>query len=217
MDKIQALKLNQSPLARLTGRYMAEIINVGMGDEASERNSFLVLYCKKDILRKRLFKLLPEFSGALDADISRQPRCVWSVWLIPALLFVAAAFASCRILPLFLPVRTLFCVVAAAAAVLFMLLLLILRYYTAGTDLQKDYIVLCNGYFGRHLMMTAYRHIQYIQLEQSPPAKWGHISKGTLYLLASSGNQAQNIPFSPKKDFIPPRKALASGSFIGVY
>ena len=73
MDKIQALKLNQSPLARLTGRYMAEIINVGMGDEASERNSFLVLYCKKDILRKRLLKLLPEFSGALDADISRQP------------------------------------------------------------------------------------------------------------------------------------------------
>ena len=62
VDKIQALKLNQSPLARLTGRYMAEIINVGMGDEASERNSFLVLYCKKDILRKRLFKLLPEFS-----------------------------------------------------------------------------------------------------------------------------------------------------------
>ena len=178
---------------------MAEIINVGMGDEASERNSFLVLYCKKDILRKRLFKLLPEFSGALDADISRQPRCVWSVWLIPALLFAAAAFASCRILPLFLPVRTLFCVVAAAAAVLFMLLLLILRYYTAGTDLQKDYIVLCNGYFGRHLMMTAYRHIQYIQLEQSPPAKWGHISKGTLYLLASSGNQAQNIPFFSEK------------------
>lgn len=199
VDKIQALKLNQSPLARLTGRYMAEIINVGMGDEASERNSFLVLYCKKDILRKRLLKLLPEFSGALDADISRQPRCVWSVWLIPALLFAAAAFASCRILPLFLPVRTLFCVVAAAAAVLFMLLLLILRYYTAGTDLQKDYIVLCNGYFGRHLMMTAYRHIQYIQLEQSPPAKWGHISKGTLYLLASSGNQAQNIPFFSEK------------------
>ena len=67
-------------------------------------------------------------------------------------------------------------------------------------------------------MMTAYRHIQYIQLEQIPPAKWGHISKGTLYLLASSGNQAQNIPFfSEKKDFIPPRKALASGSFIGVY
>ena len=98
-----------------------------------------------------------------------------------------------------------------------MLLLLILRYYTAGTDLQKDYIVLCNGYFGRHLMMTAYRHIQYIQLEQIPPAKWGHISKGTLYLLASSGNQRKIFLFSPKKDFIPPRKALASGSFIGVY
>ena len=48
-------------------------------------------------------------------------------------------------------------------------------------------------------MMTAYRHIQYIQLKQSPPAKWGHISKGTLYLLASSGNQAQNIPFFSEK------------------
>ena len=67
VDKIQALKLNQSPLARLTGRYMAEIINVGMGDEASERNSFLVLYCKKDILRKRLTQT--------PSRIFRSPGC----------------------------------------------------------------------------------------------------------------------------------------------
>ena len=62
VDKIQALKVRQSLVARLFGRYMAEIVNVGMGDDKDERNSFLVLYSTKEQLRERLALRLPEFA-----------------------------------------------------------------------------------------------------------------------------------------------------------
>ena len=39
-EKISALKLKQTFFARLTGRYTAEIINIGMGDDAAETQSF---------------------------------------------------------------------------------------------------------------------------------------------------------------------------------
>ena len=44
VDMIQALKLRQTLIARLLGKYMAEIVNVGMGDDKAEQNSFLILY-----------------------------------------------------------------------------------------------------------------------------------------------------------------------------
>ena len=40
VDKIQALKIRQSFVARIFRKYMAEIVNVGMGDEKEEQNSF---------------------------------------------------------------------------------------------------------------------------------------------------------------------------------
>lgn len=194
-DKIQAMKINQTLLARLGGRYMAEIINVGMGDEEGEKNSFLVLYCKKDQLEQRLCKLLPEFAGSLEIPVSRQPRRVWAVWMMPALLFTASVCAAVWLLPLFLPVQRLWLLPGAAGAVFLTALLLILRYFTAGSAFQKDCVILANGYFGRRLTIAPYRHIQHIRLEQSVLAKRGHIQKGIIYLLASAGNQTQNLPY----------------------
>ena len=54
VDKIQALKIRQSFLARIGHRYMAEIVNVGMGDDKEEKHSFLVLYCTEEKLGERL-------------------------------------------------------------------------------------------------------------------------------------------------------------------
>ena len=82
VDKINALKLTQSPFSRITGRYMAEIINVGMGDDESEQKAFLLLYDKRSRLRERLRILLPEFADAMDQPVKLQPTSVWYVWII---------------------------------------------------------------------------------------------------------------------------------------
>ena len=47
VEKINAVKLTQSLQARITGRYMAEVINVGMGDDGTDQKAFLVF---QDIL-----------------------------------------------------------------------------------------------------------------------------------------------------------------------
>ena len=47
IEKINGVILRQSFTARITGQYMAEIINIGMGDDAAEAEAFLFPYCKK--------------------------------------------------------------------------------------------------------------------------------------------------------------------------
>ena len=96
-DKIQALRIHQSLVARICGRYMAEIVNVGMGDEKEEKNSFLVLYCTKEKMRQQLELLLPEMAPALDQEVKKQPgtaRIVWAFHLAVYVLAVLLAAAS---------------------------------------------------------------------------------------------------------------------------
>lgn len=60
IDKVNALKLKQSFRARVTGRYMGEIINVGIDDEGENEQVFLLPYCSKAQLIDDLGRLLPE-------------------------------------------------------------------------------------------------------------------------------------------------------------
>ena len=71
-EKISALKLKQTFFARLTGRYTAEIINIGMGDDAAETQSFFLPYCKRNQMEERIRLLLPEFYEAVQMQTVRQ-------------------------------------------------------------------------------------------------------------------------------------------------
>lgn len=86
-EKISALKLKQTFFARLTGRYTAEIINIGMGDDAAETQSFFLPYCKRNQMEERIRLLLPEFYEAVQMQTVRQPIATWIAWIWPAVLF----------------------------------------------------------------------------------------------------------------------------------
>ena len=200
VDKIQALKINQTLSARIGGRYMAEIINIGMGDEGNDRNSFLVLYCRKDTLLKRLSSLLPEFADSLELDVQRQPARVWAVWLIPfGIAGLLLGFLSWS-LYWFQILTAFWCIAAPLLMAGGCLLLMILRYLTCGCALKEDYVLAVNGYLGRRVTMAAYHQIQYVELKQNPLAALLHLQKGRLHLLAGAGNQIHDLPyFSSKK------------------
>ena len=87
VDKINALKLTQSLLGRMSHRYMAEIVNVGMGDDEAEKQSFLLLYSKKEALDAKLHSLLPEFEDAVRMPVSRQPKGTLAAWMMPLLAY----------------------------------------------------------------------------------------------------------------------------------
>ena len=54
VDKINGIKLSQTPLARMGKRYMVEVINVGMDDDENEANTFFLPYNKLEIIQDQI-------------------------------------------------------------------------------------------------------------------------------------------------------------------
>lgn len=195
VDKIQALRVKQSFVARLGKRYMAEIINVGMGDDAEEKHSFLVLYSTEKQLKERLALLLPEFLPAADLKVEPLPKAVWVVWIFPAavcLLCVAAGAVLCAVV-----LESYQSAVWWSAAVLVFALLcgMVLKYRTDGMSADGTFLKLCRGYFGKHYLAVRYRNIQYAEFSQSFLAAACHLKKGRIHLLASSADTSHGIPY----------------------
>lgn len=200
VDKINALKLTQSLLGRMSGRYMAEIVNVGMGDDEAEKQSFLLLYSRKEVLDAKLHKLLPEFEEAVRTPVSRQPKGVLAAWLLPLMAYLIVVAGISGTLAEFLPRFRGWIWSGTAVLTLLVLLSMALRYITAGFAAGKECVVLVNGYFRRSFSYVFYRKIQHIQLEQNFIAKRMGIQKGSLYLLASADKRVQGIPYFLKKE-----------------
>ncbi len=211
VDKIQALKVRQSFLARIGGRYMAEIVNVGMGDDKEEQHSFLVLYCTQEQLAEKLSLLLPEFAASVTQPTDRLPAAVWAAWTVPAagyILFAAAAAFACSALTG--NEYRLHIWIAAAALILFLLIGMILKYRTAGVGADERYLKIAAGYFARQYLSVQYRNIQYAEFTQNFIARACGLKKGEIHLLASSSNTSHGIPyFRGDKDEFIKRKMLA--------
>lgn len=195
VDKIQAIVLKQSIIARLCRRYMVEVINVGMNDDEKEAQVFLLPYSKRAVLKEQLQQLLPEFSACLEVQAERQPKSVWIVWLWSAFIYIlimgGVLFGVAELAP------TFFGVACGGIAVLSVAILAVklMSYKTKGTGLGKEVLLAVTGSFSRQYMYIKYANIQYIVLKQNFVAKRFGIQKGVAMLLASARNQAQEIPY----------------------
>ena len=199
VDKIQALKIRQSMVARIGRRYMAEIINVGMGDDQEEKNSFLILYCAEDELRRQLRLLLPEYADTPDIRTERMPASVWAAWSIPFGIFAACTFAAAAAAAFVVPEKYIAFVWSGAAAVLALTLCACSSDTTAGTGADRRILKTAGGYFGRQYLCVPFRNIQYVEFSSNPAARATGISRGTMHLLASSADAAQGIPYSGRE------------------
>ena len=102
-DKISALKLKQTFFARLTGRYTAEIINIGMGDDAVKPNLFFFRTVNEIKWKSGFAYYFLNFMKYMQTV--RQPIATWIAWIWPAVLFalflVAGALLSVYYFPEF--------------------------------------------------------------------------------------------------------------------
>ena len=196
VDKIQALKIRQSFIARIGKRYMAEIVNVGMGDDQAEKESFLILYGTEEKLKERLSILLPEFLDAAELKPDRLPASVWAAWAIPGAVYTICVIASAVAANTFVDVRYRVLVwIAAGVMELFLLMGMILKYRTDGTGVGKEFLKVSRGYFGRSYLAVRYQNIQYVQISRSFIAKACGIGKGKIHLLASAADATHYIPY----------------------
>lgn len=211
VDKIQALKIRQSFLARIGRRYMAEIVNVGMGDDQEEQHSFLVLYCPEEKLKERLSLLLPEFASSVKQPVDRLPASVWAAWTVPAVIYILLVAAGAFIgNTLTGNEYHLYIWIAAAALIIMLFVGMILKYETAGVGADDQYLKIAGGYFAKQYLSVQYRNIQYAEFSQNFIARACGIKKGEIHLLASSANTAHGIPYfkGDKDEFIKRRMTL---------
>lgn len=195
VDKIQALKINQSFFARLTGKYMAEIVNVGLDDEQENAKAFLLLYGTKEKLREQLAVLLPEFADSAVTETERIPRRAWAAWMLPFGIFLLAAIVTGGYIGTWRPEYRTYVWMAVLALFILAVLCMILKYVTAGLRLEEDFLVIARGYFGRRAVVIKYDKIQYIQTSQNFIARVCGIEKGEVHLLASANNRNQALPY----------------------
>ena len=195
VDKIQALRLKQSFVARLGKRYMAEIVNVGMGDDNDEKNSFLILYSTEAKLNEKLSALLPEFLDAAGAAVERQPSSVWAAWSVPALIYTVIVAACAAVCASAMPEYAIWAAAGAAVLEICLAAGMILKYLTEGSLAGNDFLKLAKGYFARTYLIVRYRKIQYVCFSRNPLAKACGIRKGEIHLLASSANTSHSIPY----------------------
>ena len=195
VDKIQALVIRQSFVARLSRRYMAEIVNVGMGDEKEEKDSFLLLYMKKDKMEQCLSALLPEFAGTVKQETKRQPASTWAAWLIPFGIYVLVVCATAAGFAIGMGEYRMWALPGAVAAVLLALLFMTLSYIAAGVGIGEEFLKISHGYFGRSYICMRYRNIQYVEIKENVLARLTGIRHGKVHLLASAGNSEHEIPY----------------------
>ncbi|MEJ8734296.1 PH domain-containing protein [Mediterraneibacter sp. ICN-202921] len=209
VDKIQALKIHQTMLARIAGRYMVEVVNVGMNDEAGQK-AFLVLYSTKEQLKDKIHYLLPEFRDAVDLEIKRQPRTVWAAWLFPFSIFIVCTAAVCMTCIAYRPAYALWLLGAEAGILVTAVLCMFLKYRTAGIGMDSMFLKICGGYAGRHYLLLRYNRIQYLETSQNFLARICGIEKGELKLLASAAEASQALPYFHSEHTEQIRKRLLS-------
>ncbi len=195
VDKIQALKIHQSFVARMGHRYMAEIVNIGMGDEKEEQHSFLLLYCGREKLREYLEILLPEFAGALEEEPVRLPGAVWAAWSIPLAVTLFCLCGGSAVWGQVMPRYAMHGWICAAGIAAVTLVCMILKYHTDAVTAGQKFLVISRGYFGRQQLAVRCRDIQYAEFSQNFVAKACKIKKGEIHLLASSANTSHHIPY----------------------
>lgn len=195
VSKIQALKIRQSFIARICGRYMAEIVNVGMGDEKEERNSFLVLYCTRKQMKEQLQLLLPEYADAVDQETERTPGAAWAAWSVSMAIYTACVCACGAGFRLALPEYRLIIWGCTAGLLLLSLFMLVLKFISSGTGIGERTLKLVHGYFGRNYIIMKYSDIQYAEFRQNFIARACGIRCGDVHLLASSADTSHGIPY----------------------
>lgn len=208
VEKINAVRLNQTMAARIAKRYMVEVVNVGMGNEEEEKHSFFLPYGKKEKIEEQLHVLLPEFELELDESGDRPAKGVFAVWLANGILWVGSVAIAAGIAAEFLQQEM---TMVLAVTILIAIYIFVLRwtaYRTEQIKIGNDWIQIVQGHFGRYILFVKCEKIQFLTMKQCVIAKKYGIAKGQIHVLAPAENQIHNLPYMKEEKMNELKKAL---------
>lgn len=200
VDKINAVRFTQTPLARMGKRYMVEVINVGMDDDETEAYAFFLPYAKAEKIKEQINMLLPEFEGCLDIKEEKQPRCIWLIWIPKVILYLVIAVAGVGILGEFVQDALAPAIIGTAIISIMLVIAKIAGYLTAGCAVDGRFLNIVSGCFGRRRLFIKYDKVQFVVTNQNVIAKHFQVQKGSIHILASIKNQVHTIPYFREKE-----------------
>lgn len=197
LERINAIRIVQPPLARLTGRMQAQLICIGIGDSDTEKPQ-LTLCMKKEKFFAHLQELLPEFSTDSAREVHKLPKGSGITYLLSCLFFLVCFSAGFWIAILSMTDgdsmdASLF--VTYGIVFLFILLYQLLHYFSMGTCLDEKQLVIHNGTFQKQTWLIPYHKIQFVNFHQNPLCRLFNIAKGNVLILASLGDNVLSLPF----------------------
>ena len=174
---------------------MAEIINIGMGDDEEETESFLFPYCRIETVAARITELIPEYDFAKELTYDRQPRSVWLAWIIPFSFYIAIVAALIGIGSNYFGEYFTWIIAAGALMILFGIIFLAAGFMIDGDRFGDEDILLVDGFLEKKYCFVLYRKIQFVEYIQNPFARLSGIQKARIYILASALNRAHDVAY----------------------
>ena len=199
IDKINAVRLNQTMLARLGKRYMVEVVNVGMGNDEEEQHSFFLPYSKKEKITEQLRILLPEFDIDLEKEEEKQSKGVFAVWTANGIMWLAILLPVIAIAAEIMDTGIGMVIAVTIVLLIYLFVLRATSFVTNSVTVGENLLQISQGHFARYRLFVKYDKIQYLSMKQCIVAKKYGIEKGEIYLLASAKNKVHNLPYMKKE------------------
>ena len=202
VDKINGIRLTQTPIARMAKRYMVEIINVGMDDNENETNTFFLPYSKVEQIKAQLHILLPEFDGALEMKEEKQPKEIWLLsipWLVLYLILCVVTYGIIGYYTSDAPIKYGVWMIVGVLLI-FRTIFKLGGFFTKGVKVGEKFLKIVDGCFAKRILFVKYEKIQYVTGKQCIIAKHFHMQKGSISLLASLKNHMHALPYFKEND-----------------
>lgn len=200
VEKINAVRLNQTMIARIGRRYMVEVVNVGMGNDEEEQHSFFLPYGKKEKIEEQLKVLLPEFDIELKAVSEKHAKGVFAVWMANGIMWMGIVVSAAAVVAEVLGAGNAMVIGVPAVLMLYIAILRASSYVTDSVAVGEKFLQIMRGHFSRYLLFVKYDKIQFLTMKQCVVARQFGIEKGQIHLLASAKNQIHDLPYMKEEN-----------------
>ena len=199
VEKINAIHINQSMIARFFHRYHVTMDCVGVGDENNEIAQ-LTLSLPYDEVIKRVSQILPEYDINQISGVERiSPKAFWHKLrgLFILAILCAGFWVGAIVTAEGQMDATLVIIASTTMAVLFMwsAMVIFLQLKTEGSMFGEKHLVTVTGTFGKDIMVISYKKVQYASTNQSPMTKFTRLVLGHINILAAGAGSVKKVPY----------------------
>lgn len=209
VDKINAIIIHQTLLARILRKYSVEIVNVGMGDDKAE-NTLVCLYGSKERVLKTIETILPEFADAICTKVEKQPKAVWVVYVIK-MFITLLILGIIGVIAIWFEVPTIIPICVICIIILLKFISNILKFIATGVSISDEYLGIREGTFSVKHSFIKFEKVQYLTINRNILTNKLGIVKGRINILAMTLKSVQVLPYFEKEKVDDMCRALIKG------